>query len=118
MAKLKTIKTHPALTPERMARIAAARKKLNAEKAEIAAEGRAVFARHELMREIIAKIKKARLARKLTLQAVGELSRIGKANVSRLENEENPNPTFDLLVRYANAVNVRLRVGIEKMTSR
>lgn len=106
-------KTHPAMTPQRIAELAKLARKIDREEAaEIKAQGRAMFHRHETIRNIIASLKEARLARKLSLAEVGDQSGIGKANVCRLENDPAPNPTLDTLLRYAEAVGVELRVGI------
>ena len=108
-----TRKTHPALTPQRIAELSELAKKIDREEAgEIKAEARKIFLRHKTIRDLITALKQARLDKKLTLEEVGERSGIGKANLSRLENMPAPNPTLDTLLRYAEAVKVQLRVSL------
>jgi DNA-binding phage protein len=102
-------RTHPSLTPQRIAELSKLARKIDAEEAEqLKAEGRAILKRQEIVRTVIADLKKARLDRGLSLAEVGERSAIGKANLSRLENSIDPNPTVDTLLRYAEAVGMRL----------
>jgi DNA-binding phage protein len=106
-------KPHPSLTPQRIAELSDLARKIDREEGpEIKAMARAVFLRHETIRDLIAALKRARVAKHLGLEEVGEKSGIGKANLSRLENHPAPNPTLDTLLRYADAVGVSLRVNL------
>lgn len=106
-------KTHPALTPQRITELSQLAKKIDCEEGEeLKAMARAMFLRHETIRDLITALKAARMHRKLGLEEVGEKSGIGKANLSRLENHPSPNPTLDTLLRYADAVGVDLRVTV------
>ena len=106
-------KTHPAMTPKRIAELGDLARKIDREEAaELKAAGRAILLRHETTKQLIVALKTARMARKLGLEEVGEKSGIGKANLSRLENQPNPNPTLDTLLRYADAVGVDLHVSV------
>lgn len=106
-------RTHPALTPQRIAELSDLARKIDQEEAEqIKSEGRAILLRHETVKKLIRAVKKARLARGLSLGEVGERSSIGKANLCRLETDLDPNPTLDTLLRYAEAVGVEIRVMI------
>jgi len=108
-----TRKTHPALTPQRIAALTALAKKIDREEAdEIKAQGRAFFLRHATLRNLIMAMKQRRLDRGLSLADVGERSGIGKANLCRLENDPSPNPTLDTLLRYADAVGATLRISV------
>src|SRR5262245_53509464 len=107
-------KTHPALTPARIAELSKLAKNIDREEAEqIKSEARAIFLRHETIKKLIRAVKDARLAKGLTLGEVGERSSIGKANLCRLETDLDPNPTLDTLLRYAAAVGIELRVSVE-----
>lgn len=109
-----TRRTHPALTPKRVAELSELARKIDREEAEeIKAEGRAILLRHETIKKLISAVKEARLAKGLSLGEVGERSSIGKANLCRLENDLAPNPTLDTLLRYAEAVGVEIRVSVE-----
>jgi DNA-binding XRE family transcriptional regulator len=106
-------KTHPKLTPERIVQLSKLARKIDAEEGEsIKAKGRKAFARHEIMRKIIASLRHARQAQGLSLAEVGEKSGIGKANLSRLENDAAPNPTWDTIARYADSVGRKLDVSV------
>jgi hypothetical protein len=108
-----TRRTHPALTPQRIAELSELARKIDVEEAdEIKSEGRAMLLRHETVKKLIRAVKQARLAKGLTLGEVGEQSSIGKANLCRLENDLDPNPTLDTLLRYAGAVGVDIRVSV------
>lgn len=107
-------KAHPKMTPERIAELSKLAKKIDREERDsIKAKGRAIFARHEMMQKVIAALKAAREARGLSLAEVGERSGIGKANLSRLENDASPNPTWDTIARYAESVGRKLEVNVQ-----
>jgi DNA-binding XRE family transcriptional regulator len=106
-------KTHSKMTQERIAALSKLAKKIDREESHlIKAKGRAVFARHEMIQAVIAALKTARQAQGLSLAEIGERSGIGKANLSRLENDASPNPTWDTIARYADSVGRKLRVEV------
>ncbi|HEX8340961.1 MAG TPA: helix-turn-helix transcriptional regulator [Tepidisphaeraceae bacterium] len=105
------VTSHSKLTPQKLAELQALGKKIDAEEKDaIIAKGRAVFRRQEVIKNLITQIKTARQARNLTLTTVAEITGIGKANLSRLENEASPNPTMDTLLRYADVVGVKVEI--------
>lgn len=107
MAKTKT------LSAEKIKELSRLAKRIDREEAdEIKTIARASLARHDEVRGVIAQLKAARLAQGMTLTAAGEKSGIGKANLSRLENLPDINPTMDTLLRYAETVGVRLAFKI------
>ena len=107
-------KTHPKITPERIAELAKRARNIDRDEGDqIKARGRAIFAHHESLQEVIAALKAARQAQGLSLAEVGERSGIGKANLSRLENDTSPNPTWDTIARYAESVGRKLRVNVQ-----
>lgn len=107
-------KTHPKLTPARISRLSKLAKKIDRDEDDvIKAKGRAIFARYERMQQLIAALKAARQAQGLSLAEVGERSGIGKANLSRLENDALPNPTWDTIWRYAESVGRKLQVRVQ-----
>jgi DNA-binding XRE family transcriptional regulator len=106
-------KSHPKITPARIAALSKLAKKIDREEADsIKAKGAAVFARHEIIQTVIAALKAARQEQGLSLSEIGERSGIGKANLSRLENDAAPNPTWDTIARYADSVGRKLQVKI------
>ncbi len=109
-----TRKTHSKMTPERIAELAKLADKIDREEsASIKAKARSAFARHEMMQKVISSLKAARQAQGLSLAEVGERSGIGKANLSRLENDASPNPTWDTIARYAESVGRKLEVSVQ-----
>jgi DNA-binding phage protein len=100
---------HPKITAEKVAEIRELRKTIDRdEKDQIIAKGKAAFARHEKRRKTIARLKEARIAKQLTLEQVSQRSGIGKANLSRLENEDSPNPTIDTVLRISEAIGLEI----------
>ena len=109
-----TRKAHPKITPRRIAELSKLAKTIDREEGQaIRSKGRATFARHEAMVQVIAALKAARESQHLSLSDVGDRSGIGKANLSRLENDASPNPTWDTLARYAESVGRKLRVSVQ-----
>lgn len=84
------------------------------ERDAIRRKGRAVKARHERLRDIIQVLKAERQRLGLSLAEIGERSGIGKANVSRLENDQDPNPTMDTLLRYAEALGRAIYIALSE----
>ena len=82
------------------------------EGAAIVARGRAVFRRHGMIRQIVARLKARRLAQGLSLADISAKTGIAKPNLSRLENSERTSPTFETLHRYAHALGMSVRVDL------
>lgn len=116
------ISSHPAITPARLAEFARDAAKIDAEEAEsLKARARAHVAAKRAAAtlqtgvvSIVAALKTARVEQGLTLEEVGERSGIQKASLSRLENDPEPNPTWDTLARYAAAVGRRIVPAVVK----
>ena len=107
-------KARPKLTPRRIAALSKLARRIDQKEADsFKSRGRAVFARHETMQQVIAALKAARQARGLSLADVGKKSGIGKANLSRLENDASPNPTWDTIARYAESVGRKLQMSVD-----
>jgi DNA-binding XRE family transcriptional regulator len=62
----------------------------------------------------LAELKRLRSTRGLSLADVAERSGLDRAAISRLETGKNPNPTFETVARYAQALGVRVRVVLEE----
>ncbi len=84
------------------------------ERDAIRRRGRAVKARHERLRDIVQVLKAERQRLGLSLAEIGERSGIGKANLSRLENDPDPNPTVDTLLRYADALGCTIHIALSE----
>lgn len=79
----------------------------------IRAKGRAVKHRHDRLRDAVRVLRAERERLGLSLAEVGERSGIGKANLSRLENDPDPNPTLDTIMRYAEALGRDIRIVLD-----
>jgi transcriptional regulator with XRE-family HTH domain len=51
--------------------------------------------------------------RGLSLADVGKKSGIGNANLSGLENDASPNPTWDTIVRHAESVGRKVQMRVD-----
>jgi DNA-binding phage protein len=67
------------------------------------------------LQALLADLRRAREAAKLTLAEVAERTGMNRTAVSRLENGRQANPTFFTLVRYARAVGRKLVLDIEEV---
>jgi cytoskeletal protein RodZ len=94
------------------------RELIEKEKPEIMAMAKRVLAQAERLRETVRRLKAEREAQGLTLQELGERTGIGKANLSRLENSRNPNPTVGTLARYAEALGKDLVITLDSAKKR
>jgi DNA-binding Xre family transcriptional regulator len=91
----------------------AIREQIEKEKPELMAIGRRLLAQSDRLRETVRLLKAEREAQGLTLQELGDRTGIGKANLSRLENSRNPNPTVGTLARYADALGKNLVITLD-----
>jgi transcriptional regulator with XRE-family HTH domain len=62
--------------------------------------------------DALARLRQERQARGLSLADVAERSGIDPATLSRLDGGKNPNPTYETLSRFAEAVGLRLTLGL------
>ena len=79
-------------------------------------ERRIVFARDK-GRQVLAALRAERERRGLSLSDINERTGIDRAALSRLENNENANPTLATLERYAEAVGKQLVVLLSEPTA-
>lgn len=84
------------------------------ERDAIRRKGRAVKDRHERLRDIIQVLRAERQRLGLSLAEIGKRSGIGKANLSRLENDPDPNPTVDTLLRFADALGCAIHIALSE----
>jgi len=105
------------LTPEEQERWRRAREEAESEKEEILAKGRQIKAarsRAEVaLRDALKFLRAERQAQGLSLSDVEQRTGIGRAALSRLENEAEPNATLATLTRYAQALGKTLVVSFE-----
>jgi transcriptional regulator with XRE-family HTH domain len=72
-------------------------------------------AAEESLVRILGVLKQARQDRGLSLSEIGRRSGIDLAALSRLEGGKNPNPTFETLSRYAEALGLRLELSLSEV---
>ena len=117
MAKRQAKRLRRELSPEEKQRWQRAREEAESEKKEILAKGRRIKSAHGRIEvavgDALKMLKAERLGQGLSLSDVEERSGIGRAALSRLENETEPNPTVVTLTRYAEALGKRLVVSFE-----
>lgn len=87
-------------------------KKIEKEKPEILAKGRAFLAADKAARRWVAKLKAEREKQGLSLAEIKQRSGISREAISVLENADAPNPTIRTLQRYAQALGVKLDLVI------
>lgn len=95
----------------------AAQEEAERDKEAILAEGRQIKAARNraqvALRDGFKLLKAERQALGLSLTDIEQRTGIGRAALSRLENEAEPNPTLLTLTRYADAVGKQLVVGFK-----
>lgn len=82
------------------------------ERGEIDPERIMTLAAEESLLRGLIDLKGAREARGLSLSEISPRSGIDLASLSRLEAGKNPNPTFETLSRYAQALGLRLELSL------
>ena len=117
MAKRQAKRVHRDLTPEEEQRWNRAQEEAQRDEKEILAKGRQVKAARNrvrvAVRDALKALKAERQAQGLSLSDVEQRSGIGRAALSRLENESEANPTVVTLTRYAEALGKTLVVSFE-----
>src|SRR3990170_4549486 len=108
MAKQEATRIYRELTPEEQQRWNRANAEVEIEKEDILAKARRIkAARNKVnvaVREAMKALKLERQAQGLSLSDVEKRTGIGRAALSRLENETELNPTVVTLTRYAEAL--------------
>src|SRR5215212_5652208 len=97
------------LTPDEKQRWNMALKETAAERDAIIEQGRAVLAAKRSALAMLGKLKAAREQRGLSLADMMRLTGMTRAAISRLENDDAPNPTVRTVSRYAQAVGLEFR---------
>jgi predicted transcriptional regulator len=108
MAKRQAKRIHRELTPEEQQRWNRANAEAESEKEDILAKARRIKAARNrvnvAVREAMKALRAERQAQGLSLSDVEKRTGIGRAALSRLENETELNPTVVTLTRYAEAL--------------
>lgn len=103
-------------TPEEAARHAVVRQQIETELPAIKQVGREklveAMQRGVELEHTVALLKAERIRQGLSLSDINQRSGIEKSTLSRLENNEEANPTIGTLTRYASAIGVKLTVAL------
>ncbi len=109
MAMRNTKRVRRELTPDENRRWSAAIKETAAERDEILKQGRAVLAAKRSALAMLSELKATRERRGLSLADMMRLTGMSRAAISRLENDQAPNPTVRTVSRYAEALGLEFR---------
>lgn len=103
-------------TPEREAELAALRRSLDKEKASLKAEGKAKVTQARAKRAELGKVfsclKTEREKQGLSLADMSERCGMAREVISRLENQQSPNPTIATIQRYATALGLEVTLSL------
>jgi predicted transcriptional regulator len=117
MAKQQAKRIRRELTPAERRRWVRAGKETEDRREEILAQGRRIKAARArvnvAVREAMKVLKRERQAQGLSLSDVEKRTGIGRAALSRLENETELNPTVVTLTRYAEALGKEVVVNFK-----
>ncbi len=121
---IRRIKSSPR-TPEEVADEERAREKFRhrpsleilTQNGEIDPERIQTLAAEESLLKGLVELRQVREARGLSLSEISRKSGIDLASLSRLEGGKNPNPTFETLSRYADALGLRLELSLTEIES-
>lgn len=115
---MKRIVRNRRLTPAEAAKYRAIRKQVAGELPDLITRHHERTAVLEQLHELLGQLKTARQKKGLSLAKLTELTGMDRSALSKLETRQRPNPTFETLVRYAEAVgkhlDVRLADAVEK----
>jgi DNA-binding Xre family transcriptional regulator len=100
------------LTDAQKKRLRASRKWVEDNEPRLTREALKAKAERMVIIKAFAELKRMREERGLSLADVAERSGIDKSRLSKLENDPYPNPTFNTLMRIADALGVALSINV------
>lgn len=100
------------LTPEEATKYTAVREQIAAELPELVARHHERQGADDLLLPGLQELKTAREEQGMSLADVADKTGMDRSALSKLESGQRPNPTFDTLARYAEAVGKKLVVGL------
>ncbi len=100
------------LTPEEATKYKTIREQVAAEMPDLIARHHDRMATHDQLHRLLAQLKAAREAKGLSLADLTELTGMDRSALSKLETGQRANPTVETLVRYAEAVDKRLKLSL------
>lgn len=99
-------------TPAQLAQMERRASITDAEETQLMEEAKQECAVIDSIDQLIRDLRGARLRRGLSLADVDAATGIGRSNLARLENLHVGNPTIDTILRYAQAVGVKLLIRV------
>ncbi len=69
------------------------------------------------LRSLIARLKRERIRKELSLGDIARLTRVARSAISRLESGEYVNPTLHTVYRYARALGWHIRLSAEPVAA-
>ncbi len=109
---MKRITRQRHLTAEEAAKYQAIRDQVAAELPELLDRHYQRVAALDKIDDVLKQLKAARKDKGLSLADLSERTGMDRSALSKLESGERPNPTVQTLVRYADAVGMRLEVTL------
>ena len=109
---MKRIIRQQRLTVEEAAKYQAIREQVEKEMPELLARHYERIAALDKVEDVVKQLRAAREQKGMSLIDVSQRTGMHPSDLSRLETEERPNPTLDTLVRYADAVGLRLEMSL------
>jgi DNA-binding Xre family transcriptional regulator len=104
------------LAPDQKRTVEEIRRKIEAERPELVAEGQRVFAADQAvqveLRSVFSLLRAVRKLQGVSLNELAERTGIGKPALSRLENDPAPNVQLTTLQRIAAALGKELRISL------
>lgn len=100
------------LTPEEAARYREVREQVAGELPDLIARHQERADAPDGLEGLLRQLKAAREDRGMSLSDLTELTGMDRSALSRLETGQRPNPTYETLMRYAEAVGKRLVVTL------
>jgi DNA-binding Xre family transcriptional regulator len=101
------------LTPEEAAKYGEVRKKIAEELPELIARHHERMNTMDQLEDLLKQLAVARQEKGLSLADLSRLTGMDRSSLSKLETGQRPNPTFETLARFAEAVGKRLVVSLE-----
>ena len=110
--KFRHITRNRRLTPDEVAKYQAVREQVEKELPELIARHHQRMEARDELESVLNELRTMREARGLSLADLSERTGMDRSALSKLESGQRPNPTFETLARYAEAVGKRLVVKL------
>lgn len=109
---MKRIIRQQRLTADEAAKYQAIREQVAEEMPELLARHYERIAALDKLEDVLKQLRAAREQKGMSVVDVSDRTGMDPSVLSKLETDERPNPTLDTLVRYADAVGLRLEMSL------